>query len=387
MHSQARVLIIGAGIGGLATALALHHAGINTTVFERVSELREVGAGLGIWPNAVRAFQKIGFTNLLETIGQPISRSAILSWQGQTLAETPIKRSFGGPLMMVQRAELLAILYKAVGEGVVHTNAACVGFDQDETSVRVHFADGQEVNGDLLVGADGLYSVIRSQLFGAAKPRYSGQTAYRGIAHMAPRQGYEQMATETWGSGRIFGLVPLTQGRMYWYAAFTTAEGMHGQPQERKQELLELFQTCHEPVPGVIKATEACAILRNDIYDRPPLPGWSKGRVTLLGDAAHPMTPNLGQGANQAIEDAVALAACLKAENDVSAAFHAYEARRLKQANAMVQQSARFGQLAHLQQPLTVKIRDTMLKKLPSQLLLRQVERILKDEGPAGKLH
>jgi 2-polyprenyl-6-methoxyphenol hydroxylase-like FAD-dependent oxidoreductase len=289
--------------------------------------------------------------------------------------------------MMVQRAELLAILYKAVGEGVVHTNAACVGFDQDETGVRVHFADGQEVNGDLLVGADGLHSVIRSQLFGAARPRYSGQTAYRGIAHMAPRQGYEQMATETWGSGRIFGLVPLTQGRMYWYAAFTTAEGMHGQPQERKQELLELFQTCHEPVPGVIKATEACAILRNDIYDRPPLPGWSKGRVTLLGDAAHPMTPNLGQGANQAIEDAVALAARLKAENDVSAAFHAYEARRLKQANAMVQQSARFGQLAHLQQPLTVKIRDTMLKKLPSQLLLRQVERILKDEGPAGKLH
>ena len=380
MRHQPRILIIGAGIGGLTTALALQREGINATVFERVKELHEVGAGLGIWPNAVRAFQKIGFSGLLEMIGKPATCSAILTWQGQTLSETPVEKRFGTPIIAVHRADLQATLHKALGEGVVHMDAACVGFQQDDTGIRAQFADGQEVEGDLLVGADGLHSVIRSQLFGAAKPRYSGHTAWRGIAHITPRQWYEQFATETWGQGRLFGLVPLTQGRMYWYAALTTPEGMRDKEHGKKEELLELFQSYHEPVANVIEATEECAILRNDIYDRPPLPRWSKGRVTLLGDAAHPMTPNLGQGANQAIEDAVVLAACLKAENDVIAALHAYEARRLKRTTRIVQQSRRMGQVAHLKQPLAANARNTLFKIMPGRLSLKQLEKILNYE-------
>lgn len=380
MSNQLRVLIIGGGIGGLATALALRHAGIKATVFERVHELREVGAALGIMPNTIRALQKIGQDDLLQTIGKPISRTTILSWKGQTLAETPLESAFGMPFMAVHRAELLAALYQAAGEGVVHHSATCVGFAQDGTGVRAHFADGQEICGDLLVGVDGLHSVIRSHLFGAASPRYSGHTAWRGIARITPGQYDEPVATEAWGYGRLFGHFPLTQGRMYWFAALTTPEGMHDKEQGRKQELLELFHTFHEPAASLIEATDECAILRNDIYDRPPLPHWSKGRVTLLGDAAHPMTPNMGQGANQAIEDAVVLAECLKAESDVSAALHAYEARRLKRTARMMQQSMRIGQVAHLKQPIAANVRNTLFKLMPGSLLSRQLEWVLNYE-------
>lgn len=380
-HATTRALIIGGGIGGLVTALALQREGINATVFERAKELHEVGAGLTLWANAIRALQKIGFAGFLETIGKPLTRSAILSWQGHILSDTPVEeltKRFGTPMMAVHRADLQTTLRKAVDEGVLHTDATCVSFEQDEKGVRVLFADGQEAYGDLLVGADGIHSIIRAQLWGAAKPRYAGYTAWRGVAQIAPQQWYEQAATETWGYGRRFGLVPLSQERMYWFATLNTPENVRDKESGRKQELLELFQTCHEPVSTVIEATDESSILRNDIYDRPPLQRWGKGRVTLLGDAAHPMTPNMGQGACQAIEDAVELAACLKAENDVIAALRAYEARRLKRTSTIVQQSFRIGQVAQWEQPLAANARNILVKMLPARLLLRQLEGVLR---------
>jgi 2-polyprenyl-6-methoxyphenol hydroxylase-like FAD-dependent oxidoreductase len=323
MHHQRvrRVLIAGGGIGGLVAAIALQREGIAVRVFERVQELVEVGAGLTLWANALRAIHKIGLTDMLETVGKPLTRSCILSWQGEILAETPVAaltKRFGTPLVAVYRADLQAALLSALGEGVVQTGATCTGCQQDNMEVRAHLADGQEVAGDFLLGADGLHSTIRAQLFGATLPRYAGYTAWRGVAQITPRQWGEQRATETWGKGRRFGLVPLSQGRMSWFATLNTPEGMGDKERGRKQELLELFRTCHDPVPAVIKATDETAILRNDIYDRPALHHWSRGRVTLLGDAAHPMTPNMGQGACQAIEDAVALAMCLTKENGES---------------------------------------------------------------------
>ncbi len=264
-HRVQRVLIAGGGIGGLVAAIALQREGIAISVFERVKELE--------------------------------ARSCILSWQGSLLAETPVEaltKRFGTPMVAVHRADLQAALLSALGEGIVQTGATCTGFQQDDMEVRAHLADGQEVAGDLLLGADGIHSTIRAQLFGATLPRYAGYTAWRGVAQIAPRQWGEQMATETWGNGRRFGLVPLSQERMYWFATLNTPEGMDDKERGRKQELLGLFHTCHDPVPAVIEATDEAAILRNDIYDRPALHHWSQGRVTLLGDAAHPMTPNMG---------------------------------------------------------------------------------------------
>lgn len=376
-----QVLIAGGGIGGLVAAIALQREGIAVSVFERVKKLEEVGAGLTLWANALRALQQIGLTDLLETVGKRLMRSRILSWQGKILAETPVEaltKRFGTPMMSVHRADLQAALRSAIGEGIVQMDATCTGFQQDDTQVQAHLADGREISGDLLVGADGLHSSIRAQLFGVTPPRYAGYTAWRGVARIMPRQWGEQVATETWGKGRRFGLIPLSQGRMYWFATVNAPEGRRDKERSSKQELLELFHTCHAPVPAVIEATDEAAILRNDIYDRPPLPHWSQGRVTLLGDAAHPMTPNMGQGACQAMEDAVALATCLATQRTVPWAIQGYEKQRLKRANAVVQQSARIGQVAQWEGALAVKLRNTALKMLPTPLLLKQLEGVLK---------
>ena len=379
-HRIQQVLIAGGGIGGLVTAIALQREGIPVRVFERVKELEGVGAGISLWANAIRSLQKIGLSDMLEAIGRPLIRGRILSWQGGILSETPVEaltRRFGTPVVAVHRADLQAALLSALGQSVLQTGSACTGFQEDDTEIRIRLADGQEVSGDLLVGADGLHSSIRAQLFGAAPPNYAGYTAWRGVASITPRQWGEQMATETWGQGKRFGLVPLSQGRMYWFATLNTPEGMRDKEGGRKQALLDLFQSCHGPVAAVIEATDEAAILRNDIYDRPPLHHWSQGRVTLLGDAAHPMTPNMGQGACQAIEDAVALATCLTTQPTLASALEAYEQQRIKRANNLVQQSARLGQIAQWQGSLAVKMRNTVFRMLPPPLLLKQLEGVL----------
>ena len=375
-----RALIVGGGIGGLVTAIALQRAGMNVSVFERVKEQQEVGAGLTLWANAMQALQKIGLPELLPSIGQPLSRSCILSWRGDILSETPMKalaERYGTPLMAVHRADLLAVLLKAVGENVVQSGVAFTGFRQDETGVRLQLAGVEEVPGDLLVGADGIHSSIRAHLCGATRPRYAGYTAWRGVVSTTPAGWNEHMATETWGNGKRFGLVPLSQGRIYWYATLNALEGAPDPQAGRKERLLKLFSTCHALVTEVIEATEEAAILHNDIYDLLPLAHWSKGRVTLLGDAAHAMTPNLGQGAGQAIEDALVLARCLATEPSVTSALQAYERQRLTRANTIVQRSHRLGQIFQREGLLATRMRNSLLKITPSQVLLQQLEWVL----------
>jgi 2-polyprenyl-6-methoxyphenol hydroxylase-like FAD-dependent oxidoreductase len=375
-----RVLIAGAGIGGLTAAIALRRAGAEVRVFERASDLAPVGAGLTLWANAITALREIGLGDMLASIGKPLMRSRILSWRGDTLAETPVEtlaRRFGTPLVAVHRADLQDALLAALGPGVTRTDAECTGFQQDGGQVRARLASGEEVAGDLLIGADGLRSTIRAQLLGATPPRYAGYTAWRGIARMTLPLWDEAMAAESWGAGRRFGLVPLSDGRMYWFATLNAPEGAGDRPGGRKRELLDLFGACHDPVPAVIAATDEAAILRNDIYDRPPLAAWSRGRVTLLGDAAHPTTPNMGQGACQAIEDAVALAERLRADASLAAALQGYEAQRLRRANSVVRQSRRLGQIAQWQTPWAARARDALFTMLPDSLLFRPLEAVL----------
>ncbi len=375
-----RVIIAGGGIGGLVTAIALQREGIAVSVFERADELVEVGAGLTLWANAITSLRHIGLGELLESVGKRALRSRILSWRGDMLGEAPLEaltRQFGTPLIAVHRADLQAALLATLGPGGVRTGAACTGFEPNGDQARLRLANGEEVAGDLLIGADGLRSTIRAQMFGAAPPRYAGYTAWRGIAHITPRQWDDALVTESWGAGRRFGLVPLSNGRMYWFATLNAPEGVRDKPGEAKPALLDLFAGWHEPIAAVIAATDEAAILRNDIYDRPPLTSWSRGRVALLGDAAHPMTPNMGQGACQAIEDAVVLAERLSADDSVTAALQAYEARRLTRANAIAQQSLRLGQVAQWQSRWATLARDTLFRLTPPSLLFKQLETAL----------
>ena len=300
-NAPTKAIIIGGGIGGVTAAIALKRAGLDVTVYERADELREVGSGLPLWTNALRTLHVLGLTEELEKLGVQVTSVRVSTWNGDTLTDTRNDthlKKLGTITIVVHRAELLSLLLKTLGEDNVQLGMTCVGFTQDATGVSARFADGQEVRGDVLIGADGIHSVIRTQLFGLIKPRYVGYTCWRGLAHTTKTS----LETWAWGKGCQFGITPMSEGRAYWFVRKYCPEGEEDKPGGRKNRILELFHDWHDPIPAVIEATAETDILRNDIYELKHLRQWSHGRITLLGDAAHAMTPNLGQGACQAIE-------------------------------------------------------------------------------------
>jgi 2-polyprenyl-6-methoxyphenol hydroxylase-like FAD-dependent oxidoreductase len=371
------ILISGGGIGGLATAIGLRKAGFNVAVFEKASKLREEGAGLSLWSNAIRALEKLGLGKIVEGPDIPEGNVGVYSWQGETLSAismSELKRKFGRPLVVVHRARLLEALLKELGGDVVHFDARLVKFEQTGKTVVAHFANGRQIAGSALIGADGLHSVVRQQLFPYAQPYYAGYTAWRGIA---PRVPLEILAGELWGYGARFGIVPMGKDQVYWFATSNTPEGADEGLERRKRTLLALFEHWHPAIRDLLTATPEDAMLRNDIYDLKPLKHWSVGRVTLLGDAAHLMTPNLGQGACQALEDAAVLTACFCRTDNIAEALHQYERERIRRTSAIVTQSARTGKIAQWENPLACQIRNQCVKMLPASFQIKQLEAVV----------
>lgn len=371
------IVIIGAGIGGLATAIALRQAGFEVEIFERVNEMKEVGAGLTLWPNAVKMLYRLGLDEIVRGYDVQEMAGGFYNQKGQLLAATStgeIKARFGAPGITVHRAELQAALLKKAGPERVHLDEALVRFEQHSGGVRAFFASGREVEGSVLVGADGLHSVVRGQLFGFDKPRYSGYTAWRGVVC---RPHDQLLPGEWWGKGQRFGIVPLSKGRVYWFATKNRPESVAKAGESNRQELRDLFKDWHPLVKDLIAATPEEAILHNPIYDRKPLKSWSVGRVTLLGDAAHPMTPNMGQGACQALEDAVALAECLSRNEDIPAALGRYQEERLAHTSLVVNRSWQIGRVAQWANPLACWLRNTAVKLIPAEMQIRQLEPVV----------
>ncbi len=379
MRKTEPVIIIGAGIGGLAAALALKRANFEARVFECAETLQEVGAGLTLWANAVKALHTLGLEHLTRS-SYNLADGNIYNWQGQRLSSLPaakMKRRFGANSVAVHRADLQAALLAAVGPENIALGQACSSFEQDEHGVTAHLANGQQVRGCALIGADGIHSAIRTQMFGAKKLRYAGYTAWRGVT---TPPAVEMRVGEYWGRGRHFGLVPLTQERFYWFATRNARESEAESPAGRKHEVLALFAHWYASIPALIEATPASAILHNDIYDTLPLPCWSQGRVTLLGDAAHPMTPNLGQGACQSLEDALVLAQSLEQAENICVAFQLYQARRIPRTTQITQRSWSIGRIAQWHNPLACWLRDTGLRLSPPAFQLSVFEAAVKYE-------
>ena len=363
-----RAVIVGGGIGGLAAAIALRRAGWTPTVFERAQELREVGAGITLWTNAVKVLRRIGVGEQVEALATPLRKSEVRRWDGKLLTELdlgPLSDRLGAPTVGIHRADLQRVLADAVGPDLT-LGAACVGFRQDATGVWARFSDGREERGDVLIGADGLRSVVRSQLLGPEKPRYAGYTAWRGVAAVDRPEVPSGVTLLALGRGSQVGYLPIGGGRMYWFATVNVPEGRSDIPGRTKGGLLDWFADWYPPVPAVIEATDEAAIFRNDILDRPPVRTWGAGRVTLLGDAAHPTTPNLGQGGCMAIEDALVLARCLAGATDPPAALRAYEAQRYKRTATVTRTSWRLGKLFALEGRLWCRLRDAALGAFPA---------------------
>jgi 2-polyprenyl-6-methoxyphenol hydroxylase-like FAD-dependent oxidoreductase len=276
--------------------------------------------------------------------------------------------------MVVHRADLLAILQRNIPPDAVRLGKRCVRIAQNGEGVTAEFADGDTAHGDLLIGCDGIRSVVRAQLVGDGAPVYAGYTAYRAVTPFDPAR---VVAGEFWGCGARFGIAPLSGGRVYWFATFNAPAGTHDAPETAHARLRTLFGDWFSPIPEIIAATDPATLLHNDIADRPPLARWSFERVTLLGDAAHPMTPNLGQGACQALEDAVVLAACLDGATNLPTALRAYEQRRIARTTGLVRQSRRIGQVGQWQHPLACALRDALARHLLARVQDRQLDQVI----------
>jgi 2-polyprenyl-6-methoxyphenol hydroxylase-like FAD-dependent oxidoreductase len=381
----AKVVVAGGGIGGLTATIALRRAGFEVVVFERATELREVGAGLLLAANAQKALAKLGLAEAVARLGTPASAGEIRSWRGHVLASIPaaeLEKKIGTLSAAVHRADLQALLVREVEEGTLRLGTEVEAFEQDESGVRVLFADGGQESADILIGADGLRSRVRARLFGPKEPRYAGYTAWRAVVE--PNEDLLSWGAgfESWGRGARFGCVHVGRGRVYWFATANAPEGGKdgppGSPAGAKATLSHLFSGWHRPVVDLVEAAEEDTILRTDIYDREPLgERWGTGRVTLLGDAAHPMTPNLGQGACQAIEDAVVLALCLGERGATAESLRSYERLRSDRVAMVVRRSRRVGSIGQVKNPAICWLRDRALAMIPPKAQLRQLEEVV----------
>lgn len=351
--------VVGAGIGGLAAGNALRQAGWEATVYEAAPEARPLGAGLSIWPNGVRALRALGLADLVA--GAPRADGALRRADGSVLAEfdpDAIEARFGAPLVGFHRADLHQGLIAALGSERVRTGMRLVGLEDGE----LRFDDNSSVRADLIVGADGLESTVRGALLGDGEPRDSGIVAFRGVADL---EG-PVPAGEWWGAGSVAGLLPLGGGRVYWYLAH------RGDPD--RAALPELLAEYGEPVREAVSRTEPEQVLLHRLCDRDPVPSWSRGSATLLGDAAHPMLPFLGQGAGSALGDAAALGAAVAAEPEVESALASYERARLERTAALVAGSRKAAKAALLESRVGRRVRNALVSKAPESIRLRQLD-------------
>lgn len=360
-----RALIIGSGIAGLTAAHALGRCGIEVALYERAPELGDVGAGIGLWANALRALDYLGLGKAVLAAAQPMSSSEVRIAGGHrrvmTLSAVELngKVNYTPAMAVIHRAELVGVLAETLPKQVARFGHECTGVDLTDSGARATFANGHCDQGNVLIAADGIHSVVRRELFGDEPPRYAGYTCWRGIC---PRPatlpgGY---VGEWWGRGQRFGITTLPHDRVYWFATKNAPPGQHSA--DEHEEVARQFQHFAEPVGQLIASTPDDAILRNDIIDRPPNARWVRGRAVLVGDAAHPMTPNLGQGGCMAIEDAVVLAQCLKRETNIETALASFVKQRFPRTRAVVDASYRLGKTGQREGRVACWFRDNLMR-------------------------
>jgi len=368
-----KVIVIGGGIGGLAFALALYRAGIAVEVYERAPELKEVGAGLGVWANAVRVLNRLGAGERVRELGNAIEFAELCNDKGQTLSSMNNKQvvSDNSPsLYIMRRSDLLNLIYEQLPSDIVKTGHECARVEENEKGVTAHFANGTKTEGTILVGADGINSIVRKTLWNDGKPRYSGQTCFRGLANFKLKD--TDTLREIQGTGKRAGVCPLKNENVYWFTVVNAPEGKIIPFEERQSFLLKEFDSWLYQVPEIIAATESENIYQNDLVDRIPIKQWNKGRMTLLGDAAHPTTPNLGQGARAAIGDAMVLTRMLLQHKTHKEAFNAYEKERLARTTRIVNLSWNFGRMAGWENSFAVTLHELMARATPTFLMEKE---------------
>jgi 2-polyprenyl-6-methoxyphenol hydroxylase-like FAD-dependent oxidoreductase len=320
------VTVVGAGVAGIATALALRTLEVDVTVFERSPDVRRTGGALLLWTNALRVLRALGLAEAVLDRGTVLDVTEFRSWGGDTLWSLPVRalgNRHGAPSVVITRVELLEILLGALGPDALRLDAELTDFADLGDAVAARFRGGGEAHADALVGADGIRSRVREALIGPEDPAPTGQVAWVGIAAFEDLLVPAGVALATAGDGLRFWCAGMKRGLAYWYATVRESDGVRS-----LVDLERLFCSAHVPIRDLIAATHPRHVVVTAIQDRPPRRGWSRGRVLITGDAAHASTPDLGQGACQGLESAIVLAAHWEAAATIEEAFDGFEYQR-----------------------------------------------------------
>ncbi len=378
-----RVLIIGGGIGGLAAAAALRKLNIPHHVFERAPRATEIGAGISMWPNAMKALAWLGLADAVRRRGLIATDAHIRSMNGRSITRADmlaIRDKLGAEFLMIHRAELLDALLEGVDPAAISWGKSLARVEQDDHAVTAHFDGGASERADLLIGADGLKSIVRAQAVDNTPPRPAGQTAYRGLVKFDHPAFPRGSVWEVWGPRARVGITCLPDSHIYWWATHDSLRMTSEANPDHRRDLLQVFTSASgwcEPIEAMLRATDPAHILKHDLFDRAPRRGWSNRRIVLLGDAAHPMTPNLGQGGCTAIEDGIVLARCIQALHaapetqpnangasldaaNIARALSRYERARFARTASLVRQSRFLGWWGQRPAAWQCRVRDAI---------------------------
>jgi 2-polyprenyl-6-methoxyphenol hydroxylase-like FAD-dependent oxidoreductase len=408
---MAEIAIIGGGIGGLSAALALREFGFEPEVFEQAPALLDVGAAIAIWPNAMRILERLGIAEKIVERAGVIKQVRWLNQEGKLLNTVRISKHTAeattintirqpeAPAVAVHRADLQYTLLHALPSSSIHLGSVFLNLQQDGKQIYAHFANREPIACELLIGADGLHSHMRSQVVDDGPPIYRGYYVWRGISPVVPNGLAPNTALEIHGHGIRFGIGPVGLDRIGWWASanrvssdspifserFGDVKTQNAQEnlntsrsQNTQQELLKLFAGWCRPVCELIEATSSESILKTQAFDRPSSRSWGRHRMTLLGDAIHPTTPNLGQGGCMAIEDAVVLARCLQKYGASEHALRTYEQLRYERTASVTGFSRLYGMVGQWENALATRLRSQVLSLTP-EFLLRRLMRIIFD--------
>lgn len=377
--------ILGGGIGGLTLALALQRKGFTVNVYEAAEEIRPLGAGLGLAANAIRAFESIGIAEKVVKAGKILKTLRLRDTKGNILSESDSEKITARLGVVnnfaIHRADLHRVLIDALAPGTLVLGKRCTGFTKDGTKIGLQFSDGSNLQTTNLIACDGIHSIVRRSLLPNIPIRYAGYTCWRGITDTLPAGIDPDETSETWGRGKRFGMVPIPGNRLYWFAVTNAPQNDPRLKNWKTRELLTHFSDFHCNVREVIRSTDDDKVIWNDIIDIPPISRFAFDNVVLMGDAAHATTPNLGQGACMAIEDAAVLAQCvqLNAAN-IADAFREFERKRIARTTSVVRDSWRMGQVAQWQNPFLVALRNNLLRLVPASAAERRVKALISEQ-------
>jgi 2-polyprenyl-6-methoxyphenol hydroxylase-like FAD-dependent oxidoreductase len=384
-HSP-KVIIIGAGIGGLALAAALRKVGLRAEVHERAGALRAAGSGLGVLSNGMAALETLGLAAPLARRGQALHSFGINDAVGNHIAWLPVPevaKDLGlPPTVLISRSDLQQALLESVGDVPIRLGARAVGFETRPDGAVVRFADGSTAEGDVVVGADGIHSAIRAQIAGPEPILDPGYVCWLAIVPFSHPRLLPGAVTHYWGRGQRFGLLDLGHGQVYWFGTQNLPVEQAEDWKGGKEDLVRDYQGWADEVQEAIRITPARDIIAVPARDRAFLEQWGRGRVTLLGDAAHPMLSSLAQGAAMAVEDAVVLAGTLAGSaHDPAAALRDYEDQRRDRTRSVVLGSRAASEMEQLDDPEQLRLRDEQLRDTPVAELAAQYKDVLTFPG------